>query len=140
MSRSGARQPIKKRVILPKDVNGLPLTVLKNRIKWFGKVRLHLLDEDDEALLSEVEWPKKSGILWYVCVFSGLLFDKQTGKCRQSTNVTLMLETLSGSESLPAGYFNRWRRERKEREKFDWSSMKWVSDFEDEDDGDAEME
>ena len=137
MARTGTRNPIKRRVIFPKDVNGLPFTLLQSDIRWTGQVRLHQLRQDDECLLSEVEWPKRSGICWYVCVSSGLLFDKQTGACRQSTNVVLLLDTVAPAGKLPAGFYAKWRKERKEREKFDWSSMKWVC--EDDEDGDAAM-
>lgn len=82
MSRNGTRSPVKKRVIFPKDVNWLPFTLLQADIRWVGQVRLHQLRQDDECLLSEVEWPKRSGVFWYVCVSSGLLFDKHTGACR----------------------------------------------------------
>ena len=137
MSRNGTRSPVKKRVIFQKDVNGLPFTLLQGDIRWVGQVRLHQLRQDDECLLSEVEWPKCSGVVWYVCVSSGLLFDKQTGACRQSTNVVLLLETVAPAGKLPAGFSGKWRKERKEREKFDWSSMKWIN--EGDEDGDAAM-
>ena len=137
MARNGTRSPVKKRVISPKYVTGLPFTLLQSDIRWLSKVRLHQLRQDDECLLSEVEWPKRSGVFWYVCVSSGLLFDKQTGECRQSTNVVLLLDTVTPAGKLPAGFYGKWRKERKEREKFDWSSMKWVC--EDDEDGDAAM-
>ena len=138
MSRNGTRSPVKKRVISPKYVTGLPFTLLQSDIRWLGEVRLHQLRQDDECLLSEVEWPKRSGVFWYVCVISGLLFDKQTGECRQSTNVVLLLDTVTPAGKLPAGFYGKWRKERKEREKFDWSSMKWINDGDD--DGDVAME
>ena len=137
MSRNGTRSPVKKRVIFPKYVTGLPFTLLQSDIRWISEVRLHQLRQDDECLLSEVEWPKRSGVFWYVCVSSGLLFDKQTGACRQSTNVVLLLDTVAPAGKLPAGFYGKWRKERKEREKFDWRSMKWVC--EDDEDGDATM-
>lgn len=100
------------------EVNGIPLRVLQRNVRWKGQVRLHQLREDDEALITEYEWPKKSGRIWYVCVSTGLLFDKQTGRCRQSTVVDLDLSSLQEVPEQQRGMFAAWRRERQEKEAF----------------------
>ena len=87
------------------------MTSLQASIQWRGMVRLHQLNEDSESYLAEVEWPKKSGRIYYGCASSGLLFDKQSGACRQSSNVTLDLDSLEPVKCTRA-QFEKWRNAR----------------------------
>lgn len=51
--------------------------------------------EQEESLLGEAVWPKKTGKIYYACATTGLLFDKQTGVCVQTQRVGLLLDTLA---------------------------------------------
>lgn len=93
------------------QVENLKMTSLQASIQWRGMVRLHQLNEDSESYLAEVEWPKKSGRIYYGCASSGLLFDKQSGACRQSSNVTLDMGSVE-SVKFTAAQFGKWHRER----------------------------
>ena len=92
-------------------VEGLNVAKLQSAIQWRGMVRLHQLNEDSESYLADVEWPKKSGSMYYGCVSTGLLFDKQSGACRQSSNVTLDMGSVE-SVKFTAAQFGKWHRER----------------------------
>lgn len=75
-------------------VENLNFDKIRASIAWRGLVHLAQTGEDDESLLGLVEWPKKHGQEYLVCSTSGLLFDKQTGRCVQSPRVWLRLESL----------------------------------------------
>ena len=92
-------------------VEGLNVAKLQSEIQWRGMVRLHQLNEDSESYLADVEWPKKSGSMYYGCVSTGLLFDKQSGVCRQSSNVTLLMDTVETTKCTLT-QFGKWHRER----------------------------
>lgn len=89
------------------EVDGLNMTKIQGSIQWKGVVRLSQLNEDSESLLSEIEWPKKSGNHFFVCASTGLLFDKQSGACWQSSTVTLKIDTLEPMKCTAAGY-RKW--------------------------------
>lgn len=91
----------------PVEVDGLNMVNIQSHIQWKGIVYLEMLKEDDETMLSEVEWPKKSGRLFYGCASTGLLFDKQTGRCLQSSRVNLKLETVKPTKCTPS-QFSKW--------------------------------
>ena len=92
-------------------VEGLNVARLQSEIQWRGMVRLHQLNEGSESYLADVEWPKKSGSMYYGCASTGLLFDKQSGVCRQSSNVTLDMGSVE-SVKFTAAQFGKWHRER----------------------------
>jgi hypothetical protein len=83
----------------------------QSSIQWAGKVRLHQLREDDESKLAEHEHPPGSGKMYYACVSTGLLFDKQSGRCIQSSNLELLLDTVA-PDKCTFGQFEKWRRAR----------------------------
>lgn len=80
---------------------------IQGSIQWAGMVRLHQTKEDNESKLAEYEWPVKSGRVYYACASTGLLFDKQSGRCVQSSNVELLLDTVA-PEKCTIGQFNKW--------------------------------
>jgi len=84
---------------------------LQSAIRWHGMVRLHQLNEDDASYLGEIERPKGSGRLFYACAATGLLFDKQSGRCLQSSKVDLLLDTVSEAQCT-AGQFDKWIKAR----------------------------
>ena len=84
---------------------------LQSSIKWFGKMRLHQLKEDDASYLSEVEHPDGSGNLVYACASTGLMFDKQSGRCFQSSKINLLLDTVSEAKCT-ARQFEKWIKEK----------------------------
>jgi len=100
-----------KRVPQNNQVENLKMTSLQASIQWRGMVRLHQLNEDSESYLAEIEWPKKSGRIHYACASTGLLFDKQSGRCQQSSNVTLLLETVEETKCTLA-QFGKWHTAR----------------------------
>lgn len=89
----------------------LNMSKLQSSIQWAGMVRMHQLNEDNESKLSEIEWPAKSGRIFYACAATGLLFDKQSGRCLQSSSVDLLLDTVS-PEKCTAIQFKKWRKAR----------------------------
>lgn len=89
------------------EVEGLLMHKLQSTIRWRGNVRLHMLGEDTESLLSECDWPKKSGNMFYACASTGLLFDKQSGRCLQSSSVSLLLDSVSPVDNAP-GLYEQW--------------------------------
>lgn len=80
---------------MPREVEKLNFEAIKKSIHWRGMLRLHQLGEDDESLIGLAEWPKESGTTYYACATTGLLFDKETGRCLQSQTVTLLLDTMA---------------------------------------------
>ena len=100
-----------KRIPQSGQVDGLNVAKLQGAIQWHGVVRLHQLAEDSESYLAEAEWPKKSGRMHYACVSTGLLFDKQSGKCFQSSQVTLKLDTVQ-PKKCSSREFSKWRQDR----------------------------
>lgn len=104
-------KPEPKRAPQNIQVEGLKMTSLQASIKWRGMVRLHQLNEDSESYLAEIEWPKLSGRLHYACASTGLLFDKQSGRCQQSSAVTLRLDTVEETKCTPA-QFGKWHTAR----------------------------
>lgn len=97
---------------MPKTVENLNMEKIKKTIKWSAKVRLHQLNEDDDSLIGETEWPKGSGDVYYVCATSGLLFKKQSGECLQSPHVQLKLETMEPSSPKAFAKFMSGRKKR----------------------------
>lgn len=89
----------------------LNMVKLQSSIQWAGVVRLHQTHEDDETKLAECEWPAKSGRIFYACASTGLLFDKQSGRCMQSSSVELLLDTVV-PEKCTAGQFEKWKKVR----------------------------
>lgn len=89
----------------------LKLLEIQKQIQWSGMVRLHQLNEDNESKLAEVQWPPGSGQTLYVCASTGLLFDQQSGKCIQSSNVDLLLDTVT-PEKCTFSQFNKWVSDR----------------------------
>ena len=90
-------------------VTGLKIEPLRRSIRWIAQVCLHQLNENSESLLSEVQWPPKSGPMYYACASTGLLFDKQSGVCLQSTKITLLLCTVKSIDGSKPGFFMAWR-------------------------------
>lgn len=110
-SISSLMKPAPKREPKQIQVENLNMTKLQGSIQWRGMVRLHQLNEDSESYLAEIEWPKKSGRLHYACASTGLLFDKLSGRCQQSSNVSLLLETVEETKCTPA-QFGKWHTAR----------------------------
>lgn len=67
---------------------------IADAVQWSGMVHLNITNEDDESLLGMIEFPKNSGREVYACATSGLMFDKQTGRCIQSSNLHLKLDSV----------------------------------------------
>ena len=111
---SGKRADFTKRKAVVDEVVGLKMETLQNNIRWTGILRLHQLKEDSQSLLSETQWPKKTGPLYFVCVSTGLLFDKQSGRCVQSSRITLLMDSVTPIDGgvQGSGYFKRWRDKR----------------------------
>lgn len=110
----GPRKDFKKRKSVDDEVIGLKMETLQNNIRWTGNLRLHQLKEDAQSLLSETPWPKRTGPLHFVCVSTGLLFDKQSGRCVQSSRITLLMDSVKpiAGGVQGSGYFKRWRDQR----------------------------
>lgn len=98
------------------EVRGLKLQQLQRRIKWSGVVLLEQTGDKSESILAEQEWPLKSGNLFYVCLDTGLIFSKQSGDCKQSTRVRLLLDTVTPIEMTQKQY-TAWARKRDASEK-----------------------
>lgn len=77
------------------DVTGLRMEKIVASIRWRGKVALHHTGEQEESLIGEARWPKITGPVFYACATTGLLFDKESGKCVQSDRVDLLIDTLA---------------------------------------------
>ena len=104
------------------EVDGLNFAEIKRGVRWSGEVILELVRERSESLLAEYEYPVKSGVLWYCCATTGLLFDKQSGACRQSSNVRLDLATLR-EDKRTESQVNAWIAARQQAI-YDWSTFK----------------
>lgn len=108
----GRRTVVKQRSLITDEVNGLKMEPLQKSVQWTAMVRLHQLNEDSESLLAETAWPPKTGPLYFACVSTGLLFDKQSGRCLQSSRVTLLLDTVQPIVGSTRGLFKSWRDRR----------------------------
>ena len=106
---SGYRLSVRGRKSVHNEVNGVKMEPLQKSIRWVAMVRLHQLNEDSESLLAETQWPPKTGPVYFACASTGLLFDKQSGRCLQSSQVTLLLDTMEPLEGGTKGLFKRWR-------------------------------
>ena len=89
----------------------LKMVRLQSSIKWHGLVRLHQLKEDDETYLSEIDHPSIGGTMVYVCASTGLMFDKQSGRCLQSSHMDLLLESVAETK-CSAKQFVKWVNDR----------------------------
>ncbi|MFA7290919.1 MAG: hypothetical protein WC023_01600 [Rhodocyclaceae bacterium] len=107
--RIGGDSKPKKRV--SGEVDGINMVALQSSIHWRGDLRLLQLNESSESMIAEAEWPKKSGKLYWACASTGLLFDKQSGRCLQSSQVLLLPETLAPIKCTRAS-FDKWRNAR----------------------------
>ena len=92
-------------------VEGIASPKLQSQIAWRGMAHLAQLNEDSECMLADAEWPKKSGKVYYACVSTGLLFDKQSGACYQSSKVSLRLDTVEPFKCT-LNQFIKWRENR----------------------------
>ena len=83
-----------KRAVRVVEVEGLNFTRLQSTIKWRGMCKLLQLGEEAECYLAETAWPPKSDKMYYADASTGLLFDKQSGACKQGSSVTLDLASV----------------------------------------------
>ena len=104
------------------EVSGVDMKKLMSGVKWSGIMVLHLTSEREECFVSECEWPVKSGKIWYACASTGLLFDKQSGACRQSVLVSLDLASLK-PEQITSKELRAWIRVRQDQS-YDWATLK----------------
>lgn len=100
----------------PSEVNGLRFQAIRSSIRWRAKVRLNVTGETDDSYLSEIEWPTKSGKRYYVDAATGLLFDKQTGLCKQASTVELDIGSLTRIEGFGRKQFAAWVKSRRNGE------------------------
>lgn len=107
-----SRTAIKKRDLAKDEVTGLKIETLQKSVQWLATVRLHQLNEDSESLLAETQWPLKVGPMYFACASTGLLFDKQSGRCLQSSRVTLLLDTVKPIAGSTRGLYKSWRDRR----------------------------
>ena len=108
-ARMGASIKPKKR--FSGEIDGINMVALQSSIHWRGDLRLLQLNENSESMLAEIEWPKKSGKLYWACASTGLLFDKQSGRCLQSSQVLLLPDTLAPIKCTRRDY-DKWRNAR----------------------------
>lgn len=104
------------------EVDGLNFSEIARGVCWTGSVFLAMLGEHSESLLAEIEFPKGSGIEWFVCASTGLLFDKQSGACRQSTHVRLDLTSLK-PDKMTSAEVRAWIKKRQDQS-YEWSQIK----------------
>ncbi len=104
------------------EVSGVDMKKLMSGVKWSGIMVLHLTSEREECFVSECEWPVKSGKIWYACASTGLLFDKQSGACRQSTHVRLDLTSLK-PDKMTSAEVRAWIKKRQDQS-YEWSQIK----------------
>lgn len=76
----------------------------RRKIQWFCQMDLHLLGEKAETWLAEIEWPLCSGKKHYVCVSTGLIFNKETGREVRYSTVSLDLKTLEKKSCSEAAF------------------------------------
>ena len=107
-----ARTAVTKRAQAKDEVNGLKMEPLQKSVQWMATVRLHQLNEDSESLLAETQWPPKTGPVYFACASTGLLFDKQSGRCLQSSQVSLLLDTVKPIVGSARGLYKSWRDRR----------------------------
>lgn len=98
---------------MPRAVGCLSAEEVKRAITVRGLVRLHQTGEDDESLIAVLRWPRKTGNEFYVCATSLLMFDKNTGACVQSTNLTIDISSLRSASPKD---FRQYIAGRKHRE------------------------
>jgi len=104
MGRHGVNNKIEKHKTAAAEINGLVMGRLQSSIQWAGQVRLHQTGEELESLLAECEWPNKSGKFYFACASTGLLFDKQSGACKQASTVQLLIDTVQPRKCSAAGF------------------------------------
>ena len=107
-----ARTAVTKMAQAKDEVNGLKMDTLQKSVQWMATVRLHQLNEDSESLLAETQWPPKTGPVCFACASTGLLFDKQSGRCLQSSQVSLLLDTVKPIVGSARGLYKSWRDRR----------------------------
>ena len=127
------------------SIDSLPMKKIQGSIQWRGFVLLHITGERCESFLADFEYPIKSGTFWYADATTGLLFDKQTGACRQATTVALDLASIESSSMTRDGL----RKRVAEKEKTAWEMSPinrakpgpkpkgYVSSFDEDDDDDS---
>ena len=108
----GRRVAYEKRKATYTEVSGVKMDRIQASFQWAGDIRLHLLNEDKECLIGLYVWPPVSGKEYYASASTGLLFDKQTGRCVQSTQVSLLIDTLRPPKGKGTAYFNKWLKAR----------------------------
>lgn len=108
---SACKRKAKPRKPSKTEVDGLNMIGIQGEIRWTGFVHLDQTNEDLECLLSETVWPRKTGACYFVCASTGLLFDKQTGACRQSRKINLRMDTVVESRKTRAE-FRKWMSEK----------------------------
>ena len=91
------------------EVDGLKMKALESAIRWSGKIDLQQTGEVLDAFLAECEYPKRSGSVYYACASTGLLFDKQSGVCRQSSRVRLQMASVEPVK-CSAKAFSAWQK------------------------------
>ena len=96
-----------KRAVRVVEVEGLNFTRIQSTIKWRGMCKLHQLGEEAECLLAETAWPPKTDKMYYVDASTGLLFDKQSGACKQGSSVTLDLSSVQPVK-FSLGQYKAW--------------------------------
>lgn len=97
------------------EVVGLNMRRLQASIRWSGKVKLFLTGEVLDAYLAECTYPKRDGSPYYACASTGLLFDRQTGRCRQSSSVLLLIDSVAPT-ACSAKAFLTWQKARQASE------------------------
>lgn len=92
--------------------NGIEESVLTSlalrNLKWFGKMNLHLLNEQADSWLAEIDWPLCSGKKHYVCASTGLVFNKETGREVRYSSVSLDLSTIEEKQCTEKE-FRKWK-------------------------------
>lgn len=97
------------------EVVGLNMRRLQASIRWSGKVKLFLTGEVLDVYLAECTYPKRNGTTYYACASTGLLFDKETGRCRQSSSVLLLIDSVTPT-ACSAKAFAIWQKARQASE------------------------
>jgi len=101
-------------------IEGLHITRMQENISFRGEIFMAQLNEQDESMLTVIEWPPKSGEEFYACVSSALLFDKQTGRCLQSSRVYLKLDTVEPAK-MSVRQFHSWMKGRHAGHRYGYS-------------------
>ena len=108
----GRRPDVIKRASANDEVKGLKMEPLQASVRWVANLRLHQTGEDCESLMSETKWPPKIGPEYFACASTGLLFNKQSGRCLQSSSVSLLIDTMKPIVGSTRGLFKKWRDKR----------------------------